>query len=123
VQKPAPATSGRVFQSTNAGGNWTAVNTGLTSTNVYAIAVDRHFPATLYAGTGGGAFQSTNAGGNWTAVNTGLTVVNVYSLALDSWSPASVYAGTSGGGVFKLARVHYTAYLPMVLREFLAPAP
>ena len=65
---------GGVFKSTNGGTNWTAINTGLTNTNVCALAIDPQTPETLYAGTdGGGVFKSTNGGTNWTAMNTGLT--------------------------------------------------
>ena len=32
--------SGGVFKSTNGGGNWSAVNTGLTDTSVRALAID-----------------------------------------------------------------------------------
>ena len=62
-----------MFKSTNGGANWSAVNTGLTDTEVYALAIDPTTPATLYAGTYGGVFKSTNGGGDWSAVNTGLT--------------------------------------------------
>ena len=44
-------TWGGVFKSTNGGGNWSAVNTGLTDTYVNALAIDPATPATLYAGT------------------------------------------------------------------------
>ena len=64
---------GGVFKSTNGGGNWSAVNTGLTATSVWALAIDPTTPATLYAGTEGGVFKSTNGGANWSAVNTSLT--------------------------------------------------
>ena len=57
------ARDGGVFKSTNGGGNWSAANTGLTFTDVFALAVDSVTPATLYAGTyGGGVFKSTNGG-------------------------------------------------------------
>ena len=42
---------GGVFKSTNGGGSWTAINTGLTNPNVLALAIDPSAPATLYAGT------------------------------------------------------------------------
>ena len=42
---------GGVFKSTNGGGNWGAVNTGLTATYVSALAIDPETPTTLYAGT------------------------------------------------------------------------
>ncbi len=48
---------GGVFKSTDSGGSWSAVNTGLTNTSVRALAIDPATPSTLYAGTlGGGVF-------------------------------------------------------------------
>jgi len=91
-----------VFKSTNGGGSWSAVNTGLTDTYGRALAIDPTTPATLYAGTEGGVFKSTDGGGNWSAVNTGLPLyTSFYTLAIDPTTPATLYAGTSGGGVFK----------------------
>ncbi len=91
-----------VFKSTNGGGNWTAINIGLTNRSVLALVIDPTNPATLYAGTlGGGVFRSSNGGGNWTAINTGLTSTDVGALAIDPSAPATLYAGTSGGGVFR----------------------
>ena len=50
-------TWGGVFKSTNGGAAWSAVNTGLTNTDVYALAIDPVTPSMLYAGTwGGGVF-------------------------------------------------------------------
>ena len=83
-----------MFKSTNGGGNWSAVNTGLTIAYVRALAIDPVTPATLYAGTDGGVFKSTNGGGNWDAVNTGLTNTYVHALAIDPATPATLYAGT-----------------------------
>ena len=58
-----------VFKSTNGGGNWSPVNTGLTNTYVYDLAIDPAMPTTLYAGTwGGGVFKSTNGGANWSTL-------------------------------------------------------
>src|SRR5437773_11977296 len=66
--------SGGVYKSTNGGGSWTAVNTGLTNPNMTALAIDPQAPATLYAGTySRGVSKSTDGGGCWTAANTGLT--------------------------------------------------
>jgi photosystem II stability/assembly factor-like uncharacterized protein len=96
------ATGGGVFKSINGGGDWTAVNTDLTNTDVRALAINPQTPATLYAGTGGGGvFKSINGGGNWTAVNTDLTNTIVRALAINPQTPATLYAGTGGGGVFK----------------------
>jgi hypothetical protein len=56
-------TSGRgVLKSTDGGGNWTAVNAGLTNSYVEALAIDPSTPTTLYAGTRGGVFKSTDGG-------------------------------------------------------------
>src|SRR5690348_1137385 len=69
-------TPGGVFKSTNRGGSWTAINSGLTSTPVNALAIDPSTPAILYAGTSSGnqgsVFKSVNGGASWTAINTGL---------------------------------------------------
>ena len=83
-----------MFKSTNGGGNWSAVNTGLTSTDVQVLAIDPVTPTTLYAGTwGGGVFKSTNGGAAWSAVNNGLTNRYVAALAIDPATPTTLYAG------------------------------
>ena len=90
-----------VFKSTDGGGHWSAVNTGLTSLSVNAIAIDPATPTTLYAGTeAGGVFKSTNGGGTWSAANTGLATPVVYTLAINPTTPSTLYAGTLLG-VFK----------------------
>ena len=91
-------TVGGVFKSTNGGGSWTAINTGLTNTEVQALAIDPSAPGTLYAGTyGGGVFKSTDAGVSWTAMNAGLATPNVTALAIDPSLPTKLYAGTDVG--------------------------
>ena len=54
----AGPSGGGVFKTTNGGGSWSAVNTGLTSLCVGQLAVDTTTsPSTVYAGTvGGGVF-------------------------------------------------------------------
>ena len=42
---------GGTFKSTDGGGAWSAVNTGLTAMPVHALAIDPVTPTTLYAGT------------------------------------------------------------------------
>jgi len=55
---------GGVFKSTNGGGSWSSVNTGLTNRDVTTLAVDPLTPATLYVGTSSGGgnslFKSTD---------------------------------------------------------------
>jgi photosystem II stability/assembly factor-like uncharacterized protein len=98
--------NGGVFKSTDGGGNWNAVNTGLTDLGVYVLAIDPIMPTTLYAGTGsGGVFKSTNGGLAWTAMSKGLGyamdnvpyVHSISSLAIDPQRPAILYAGTDAG--------------------------
>ena len=67
-----------VFKSTNGGGNWNGVNTGLTGTNILSLAMDPATPPPSMRGRGGGVFKSTNGGGNWSAVNTGLDLFYCY---------------------------------------------
>jgi hypothetical protein len=85
---------GGVFLTTNNGGLWTAVNVGLTNTQVYSIAATPN-GTTVFAGTyNGGVFISTNSGSSWTAVNTGLTNLQVEALAING---STIFAGTNGG--------------------------
>src|SRR5207244_10968909 len=94
--------SNGVFKTTNGGGSWTAVNTGLTNFQVTALAIDPQTPATVYAGTANGVFKSTDGGMSWSAVNTGLNnYLYVFTLAIDPQTPTTLYAGANGGGVFK----------------------
>lgn len=92
--------SGGVFRSSNNGSSWAAVNTGLTNTNVHALAVSGN---TLLAGTGEGLFRSLDSGASWTAVSTGPTNQDVRSLAVSgTGAPGThLFAGTLAGGVFR----------------------
>src|SRR5437870_6352389 len=98
----AGTSGGGVFQSTDGGASWRAINTGLTIPYINALAIDPQTPTTLYAGTyGGGVFQSADAGASWSAINSGLTIPYIKALAIDPQTPTTLYAGTSGGGVFQ----------------------
>jgi photosystem II stability/assembly factor-like uncharacterized protein len=91
-------TNDNVYRSTNNGDNWFRANTGLTNSQVYALAIDQN--NRLYAGTyGGGMFTSTNNGANWREINTGLTTNLIMDLAINS--SGHVFAGTYGAGVFR----------------------
>jgi photosystem II stability/assembly factor-like uncharacterized protein len=120
---------GGVFKSTNGGTSWTAMNTGLTTTNVYALAINPQTPDILYAGTDDGVFKSTDGGTSWTQVGmwrTGFTRPFAYALAINPQTPDTLYAGTNGGadgGVFKSTNggTSWTAVntgpLPSILRH------
>jgi PKD repeat protein len=79
---------------------------------VFALAIDPHAPATIYAGTGGGTqkfsssgggsvFKTTNGGASWAGAGRGLTADVVLSLAIDPVTTSTVYAGTRNHGVRK----------------------
>src|SRR5439155_5031798 len=109
-------TGGGVLKTTNGGGSWSAVSTGLPRSGVCVLAVDgTTSPSTAYEVlSGSGVFKTTNGGGSWSAVNNGLPKLlpscgelprctDVSALAVDATtSPSTVYAGIeSGGSVFK----------------------
>jgi len=99
----AASRSQGVFLSTDGGGTWSAVSTGLDSEaarNVRAILF-ADGGAALYAGTAAGVFKSTDDGASWSPVNNGLDVRSVLSLRSLPGSPDIIIAGTQGGGVFK----------------------
>jgi len=89
-----------VLKSLDSGESWEAVNMGLGSSQVFALAIDPGTPSTLYAGTDSGVFKSTDSGGSWEAVNTGLGASDVFALAIDPATLSTLYAGTDSG-VFK----------------------
>jgi photosystem II stability/assembly factor-like uncharacterized protein len=84
-----------LFRSTNNGANWNLSNTGLTTSFVYSIVIDRNTPTTIYAGTAGGVSKSTDGGVTW--VTTGPTNGTVRTLAIDPSNSSIIYAGTASG--------------------------
>ena len=75
----------------NGGGIGAAVNTGLTTPNARALAIDPATPTTLYAGFSG-VFKSVNGGGKWSEHGR----LGVHALALDPAPPDTLYVGTCG---------------------------
>ena len=68
-----------VLRSTDGGGNWVAVNTGLTSVSVQSLLASG---TDLFVGTyDQGVFRSTDNGAQWSPASTGLTNTNVEALA------------------------------------------
>jgi hypothetical protein len=86
---------------TESDAQWVQTNTGLTSTDVHALAVNPSGAGglNLFAGTNGGVFLSTNNGISWTAINTGLTSTDVLALAVspNGAGGTNLFAGTNGG--------------------------
>ena len=91
------ATEEGVFRSTDEGGVWTPVNTGLPESPLVSAMIATG-DGRLFIGTPRGVFFSNNQGGQWMALNNGLTELDVTSLL----NIGSVfYAGTTNG-MFKL---------------------
>ncbi len=88
-----------VYESTDGGTTWTAINSGLTSNDIMTLAADPVSPAVIYAGTlGGGVFKSVNGGSAWSAANSGLPANStVYALAIPQQFHQTVYAGLNSG--------------------------
>jgi photosystem II stability/assembly factor-like uncharacterized protein len=66
-------TNNGAFKSTNLGSLWTAMNTGMTTNDIYTLTVYPKVNADssyIFAGTGGGIFRSSNNGETW--MSTGL---------------------------------------------------
>jgi photosystem II stability/assembly factor-like uncharacterized protein len=107
------ATEYGVFKTTDNGDNWRL--TSLSSTDVYALAIDPANAGVVYAGTRGqGIYRSLDGGETWAKSNDPLVRdLIIYSLVVDPSAPNTIYAGgrranvdgfTSdnwGGGVFK----------------------
>src|SRR5207247_10522252 len=81
------------------------MSVGLTSTHIFALAIDPLVPSTLYAGTfKNGVFKSTDGGASWTPANTGLPAPPppgafqnpmVHALVIDPNNPATLYAAVN----------------------------
>jgi hypothetical protein len=84
------------YLSTDCGKSWTAVDSGLTTTDVRAFAFS---DTNAFAGTyGGGVFLSTNWGTSWTPVDSGLGSMDIQAMVV---SRKNVIAGTiTPGGIF-----------------------
>src|SRR5262249_4846228 len=94
------------FKSTNGGGNWSPVGTGLPNGIVNTIAIDPVNSQIVYAGTQSGFFKSTNGGGSgsWTEMDAGFTPdpsPGILAIAIDPQNTNVIYVGTGGFGVWK----------------------
>jgi photosystem II stability/assembly factor-like uncharacterized protein len=74
-----------VLRSTDDGGTWKTINTGLAATWVEALAVSPAYATdrTVFAGTHDlGLFRSTNRGGSWEEINSGITYSGIVAVAI-----------------------------------------
>jgi photosystem II stability/assembly factor-like uncharacterized protein len=86
-----------VFKRIDGAGYWKECNSGITSYNIYDLAIDHY--GWVYAVTNEGIFRSSDSGYKWTAANNGFNAIGVNSLTLDSMG--GIYAGAPGWGVFR----------------------
>ena len=120
---------GGLFRSTNGGTSWAAINNGLESKSIRALAThpaDSGPGAVILAGNGDAGsttravMKSPDAGASWTLANTGLAADTIRTLVIDpttvdanplTTEPFTVYAGgwvygspyveRSDGGIYK----------------------
>ena len=86
-----------IVKSTDGGGIWVDVNTGLPSQPALSLAVHPTNHLIVYAGLiNSGVYKTTDGGAHWNAVNNGLTELTVTSLTMDPANPAVIYGGTTG---------------------------
>jgi photosystem II stability/assembly factor-like uncharacterized protein len=105
------ATSGGVFQSTDRGANWTALDRTIGRRDVRAVAVDPHDPDVVYAATASdNVYKTTDGGATWRFSGKGLSVPYVRALAIDPRHPEVILAaavqapvGLVSGGIFRSA--------------------
>ena len=101
------ATTMGVFETKNAGDNWTKRMEGMKEVlMVVTLGLDPTRPAILYAGTSGGVYKSVDQAGHWEKVNNGLVspaiikssrALNVTATLVDPHEPDTVYAATFEG--------------------------
>lgn len=85
-----------VFRCTETDGNYTRVDSGITSKNCLALCYKWD---NLFAGTfSGGIFRSSNNGNSWSTFNQGLTDTNVRCLLVRG---GTIFAGTRNRGIFR----------------------
>ncbi len=87
---------GGVFRSTDSGGHWVRVTTGITDPfATFDVAIDPTNPNNVYVGDPLGLYKSTNDGASWKQHPQG---AGLYSLVVDPHASNTLY-GTNGSAV------------------------
>ncbi len=104
---------GGLFKSVDGAATWNAINAGLTSPAIAALAIDAGAPATMYVAalseydddgnrlTVGGVFKTTDGGTTWNPSGTGLENRSVTRLVVHPQETATLYAFTYPLSVFR----------------------
>ena len=99
-------TDGSVAMTTNGGGLWTPVGSGiLPGRQVTDIAIDNSSASNVFVTFSGFApnfvssnlWRTTNAGANWSDISSGLPAVPVFTVAIHPENHNNVYIGTTSG--------------------------
>jgi photosystem II stability/assembly factor-like uncharacterized protein len=96
----AATLGGGIFKSTDRAMNWSAVNSGLSATEVFSSAIDPHDPRTMYAATTTGLLKTTDGGASWSAASS----FQANQVAIDPQNTSTIYAGmrySQPGEIFK----------------------
>lgn len=89
-----------LYKSTDAGANWTALTSGITSTSVAELITKPTDANTVYAGTSKGVYKSTDGGATWARFDS-LGAKIIRSMAIDfSGTQPYILAGEADGGVW-----------------------
>ncbi|WP_183407079.1 DUF11 domain-containing protein [Nocardioides marmorisolisilvae] len=96
-----PGNSGHLFATSNGGGSWTDIGTGLPDVPINTVVIDPANAKTLYVGTDVGAFFTTNGGNKWFALGSGMPKVSVWQMDFDATNGVLV-AGTHGRGAYTM---------------------
>src|SRR5215813_7924786 len=82
-----------LFKSANSGSSWNLSTTGLKTSGVFALAVDKNASTIVYAATAGGVSKSSDGGLTWS--DTGPN--NALDQALAMADSSTIYVATDGG--------------------------
>ncbi|MDQ1266896.1 MAG: type sorting protein [Bacteroidota bacterium] len=78
---------------------WESISTGITNSDIKALAVN-NTNNDYYCGTyGAGVFRSSNAGASWTSASAGLMYRDINAMIVSR--NGYIIAGTNGGGIFR----------------------
>jgi len=86
----------QVYCSHDNGATWIQSATGITSTQVYSVAVNQK-NGFVFINSFDGVYRSTNKGSNWQLMNNGITNAGMFGYAIAINDAGTVFAGFSSG--------------------------
>lgn len=94
-----------VWVTTNGGGSWTRINTGLPNRWVTRVAVDPYADSIAYVTLSGyksgsslpHIYRTTNRGGSWQAISSDLPEAPINDVIVDPMNPSVLYVGSDVG--------------------------